>query len=171
MVSRRTLLAGATTSMTFSPSGCVSAVLSNDDSILNCIEIVSASSTPHTVHLRIDYEGEEVLSDSYHIDGSRENGPHQHRWITQDWPADPGHFRVHTRMESHSEWVTIDCEEESESSAYHIAYWIGSDGNGIPHWETADIDTREQQCNSSLHAGSIMIGNNAARAPWSSTSF
>lgn len=160
MVSRRTLLAGATPSMTFSLSGCVSAVLSNEDSILNCIEIVSASSTSHTVHLRIDYEGDEVLSDSYQIDGRRENGPFQHRWITQNWSVDLGHFRVHTRMDSHSEWVTIDSEEESESGAYHIVYWIGSDGNGIPYWETVDLDNRDRQCNTSLHAAGVMAGDN-----------
>lgn len=151
MVSRRALLAGVSSSVTISLAGCASAVLRSENSVLNCIEVVSASNTPHTVHLRVDYEGDEVYADSYSIDGSRMGESLQYQWIPRSWPDDPGHFRVHMRMDHHTEWVTIDSEEESGESAYQIAYWIGPDGNGIPHWETVDLDDREQQCNSSLH--------------------
>ncbi|PGF14633.1 hypothetical protein CP556_20140 [Natrinema sp. CBA1119] len=117
---------------------------SSNQSVLSYIEIANADNQPHTIHVRVDYENEEIFSDSYVIKGRNESGPLQHQWINQDWPDEPGHFRVHMRMDRNSEWITVDSKEASDEYALQIAYWIGGDGSGIPYWETIDFESYEE---------------------------
>lgn len=150
MVSRRTILSAVVPSLFASFSGCASLVRSNNQPILSCIEIINVDHHSHTVHLRIDYEGEEILSDSHTIEARKKSGPLQHQWVQQNWPDEPGHFRVHMRMDTDSEWVTINSKKESDEYALQIAYWIGGDGNGIPFSEAIDSEEYVQNCHESI---------------------
>ncbi len=53
-------------------------------------------------------------------------------------------------MGMRSEWITIESGEELGEYAIQIAYRIGSDGHGIPFWETRDSDDDERGCSESL---------------------
>ncbi|WP_049929096.1 hypothetical protein [Halopiger goleimassiliensis] len=157
MRSRRTTLQATTPLLASLLSGCVSSVLSTDHPLLGCIEIVNGDTRPHTVHVRVEYEDEEILSKSYTIDGRGEDGRDQVKWIPRQWPDEPGQFRVHLRMDTHSEWVTIESEEELGEYAMQIAYRIDSDGHGIPVWETIDADEYTRECDESIVANPITV--------------
>ncbi|PGF17970.1 hypothetical protein CP556_18930 [Natrinema sp. CBA1119] len=157
MLSRRATLQATLSLLAGTFSGCTSSILSNRHPILNCIEIINVDTQSYTVHLRVDYENEEILSDSYTIDGREEDGRVQQQWIPQEWPDKAGQYRVHMRMDTNSDWATIESEEELGEYAIQIAYRIGSDGNGIPFWETIDADDSERDCGESL-ANQIEIG-------------
>jgi hypothetical protein len=133
-------------------SGCVSSISPSNQSILSCIEIANADTQSHTVHVRVDHEGEEILSDSYIIKSRKESGSLQHQWIKQDWPDKPGYFRIHMRMDRDSEWSTVDSGEMSDKYAFQVAYWIGGDGSGIPFWETIAFEDYEGE-----YQGSIVV--------------
>lgn len=150
MLSRRATLRATVPLLAGTLSGCTASVFSNRHPRLNCIELINLDTQSHTVHLRVEYEGEEILSDSYIIDGREENGRTQQRWIPQEWPGEAGQFRVHFRMDTHSEWVTIESEEELGEYGIQIAYRIDTEGHGIPLWETRDADDTEQGCSESL---------------------
>lgn len=150
MFSRRATLRATFPLLAGTLSGCTASALSKGHPRLNCIELINLDSQAHTVRLRIEYENEEILSDSYTIDGREDDGPAQQRWIPRGWPDETGPFRVHFRMNTHSEWVTIESEEELGEYAIQIAYRIGSDGHGIPLWETRDADDDERGCSESL---------------------
>jgi len=156
MPSRRATLQATLPLLAGTLSGCTASVPSNRHPRLNCLELINLDTRAHTVRLRVEYENEEILSDPYTIDGREEDGRAQQRWIPQEWPDGPGPFRVHFRMNTHSEWVTIESEEELGEYAIQIAYRIGSDGHGIPFWETRDADDDERGCSKSL-ANSIEI--------------
>ncbi|WP_245800541.1 hypothetical protein [Natrinema saccharevitans] len=131
-------------------SGCISSIYSSSQSVLSCIEIASADTQSHTIHVRVDYENEEIFSNSYDIENRNESGPLQHQWIDQDWPDEPGHFRVHMRMDGDSEGTTVDSKEVSDEYALQVAYWIGRDGSGIPYWETIDSESYEEDRKESI---------------------
>ena len=152
MLSRRAVLQTTTPLFASLLSGCTSSILSSGHPILNCVEIVNVDTQPHTVHIRVEYESEEILTNSYTIDGREEGGRDQQKWIPQEWPEESEQFRVQMRMDTHSDWVTIESEEEWGEYAIQIAYWIGSDGNGIPVWETIDADNYDHDCGESLMA-------------------
>ncbi|ELY31247.1 hypothetical protein C500_06586 [Natrialba magadii ATCC 43099] len=130
-------------------------MLPRDPPILSCIEIVNVDNQSHTVHIRVEYENEEVLFNSYTIDGREENGQDQQKWISQDWPDKPSQFRVHMRMDADEDWITFESEEKLGEHAIQIAYWIGSDGNGIPVWEPINTDDYTQDCNESIMANPV----------------
>ncbi|QRV14981.1 hypothetical protein JMJ58_19045 [Haloterrigena salifodinae] len=150
MLSRRAILRTPLPLLTGAISGCISSRLSDNHPILNCIEVVNADTKPHTVHLRVDYENEELFSNSYAIDGREGGGRIQQQWIPREWPDEAGQFRVHVRMDTRSDWVTIESAEELGAYAIQIAYRVGSDGNGIPLWETIDANDYERDCGRSL---------------------
>lgn len=156
MLSRRATLQSTAPLIAGLFSGCTSAILSRGHPILSCIEIVNGDTQSHTVHIRIEYENEEVLSNSYTIDGREENGQDQQKWIPQEWPDKSDQFRVHMRMDDDDDWVTFESKEELGEYAVHIAYWIGSDGNGIPAWETID-DDYTRGCDESIMANPTKI--------------
>ncbi|WP_083857017.1 hypothetical protein [Natrinema limicola] len=151
MPSRRATLQATLPLLAGTLSGCTASVFSDRHPRLSCLELINLDTKLHTVYLRVEYKNEEILSDSYTIDG-REDGDAriQQRWIPQEWPDETGQFRVHFRMDTRSEWVTIESEEELGEYAIQIAYRIDSDGHGIPFWETRDADDDERGCSESL---------------------
>lgn len=150
MISRRATLRATFPLLAGTLSGCTASAFSNRHPRLNCIELINLDTESNTVHLRVEYENGEMFSDSYTIDGREEDGRVKQRWIPQELPDETGQFRVHFRMDTHSEWVTIESEEELGEYAIQIAYRIDSDGHGIPFWETRDADHDERGCSESL---------------------
>lgn len=139
-------LVGATVLPSLSFSGCVSTVLSADHPILNCLELSNRHDEPHTVHLRVHFDGDEVVSDSYELAARQEAEPISNEWVTQTWADQPGRFRIQARLDNETEWKTFDSEGRSGDLAYAVMYRIDSDGYGAFWKNAANADTRERQC-------------------------
>lgn len=145
-MNRRQFLAGTAILPALSLSGCTSTIFPTDHPLLNCLELMNLHDEPHTIHVRVDFDGEEVVSHSYQLDAKQEPGPISHEWVAQTWPDQPGRFRIRARIDDETDWKTFDSEGRSGDHAYSVWYRIDRDEYGAFWGNTAAIDERESQC-------------------------
>lgn len=86
---------------TFNEPSSESGEVNNETRELRLSELYvsNSHSEPHTVELELEYDGETVLNETFHLEAATENETKSKR-VDKEWPDTPGTFLVRARIDS-----------------------------------------------------------------------
>ena len=114
-VSRRKALQLGSAVLPTSLAGCVS-FFEQPSITLGQVEIANQRAEPYTVHLLVEHDDELVYWSSFDL----KPATNQETGVTKidsvaiedEWPASPGQFAIHIRLDTQSSWRSLTLDEQ-----------------------------------------------------------